>query len=962
MKANTVISFILLFALLLLSGEALSQLRHRGILPLEFAWTDSLGIDSLGIDSLRADSLLTDSLQLHFLQVDSLLQDSLQLHSLRADSLLPDSMQLDSLSLDSLLTDTIAAPEKKKDALDAPVDYEASDSIVFTQDGFAHLYGEGRVLYKQRKPIELTADVITMNIDSSTVFAHGVEDSLGVLKGTPIFKDGDTPYETNTIRYNFKSKKGLISNVITQQGEGYVTGNNAKKGANDELYMKTGIYTTCDNHEHPHYYMQMTYAKVHPKKNVVTGPAYLVVEDVPLPLAVPFFFFPFSSSYSSGFIMPTYMDDSNRGFGLTNGGYYFAINDYIDLKVRGDIFTKGSWALNMETNYIKRYKFSGLFQANYQVTKTGDKGLPDYSVAKDFKIVWSHRQDAKANPNTTFSASVNFATSSYERTNIGNLYNSQAMSQNTKTSSISYSRSFPDIGLTISATANIAQTMRDSSVAVTLPDLNISLSTLYPFKRKHRVGDERWYEKISLRYTGRFSNSITTKDNLLFKSNLIKDWTNGMKHDIPISATFTLFKYFNVTPTFSYTERWYTNKIMKDWDPNAGTSGREINTDTIYGFHRVYNYSASLGINTKIYGMYKPIFFPKKDIQIRHIITPTISISGAPDFGAPRYGYYKNYYKQNADGTRDTVTYSPYSGQLYGVPGQGKAGTVSFQISNNLEMKYRDKNDSIHKISLIDELGANISYNMAATTRPWSNLSMNLRLKLTKNYTFSMSSTFATYAYAFDKNGNVITSDRTEWSYGRFGRFQGYSSSFSYTFNNDTWKKLKARFTKTEEEYEPESTEGEETEEEERPSGSLTSKKKVEKAAVDDDGYQIFSMPWSLNLNYSFSISENTSGNINRERMRYPYKYTHNLSASGNIKLTNKWLVSFTSGYDFSAKKIVQTAFNITRDLHCFNISASISPFGVYKYYTFRINATASILQDLKWDKRSQTQSNIQWY
>ena len=314
--------------------------------------------------------------------------------------------------------------------------------------------------------------------------------------------------------------------MVSQQGEGYVTGNNAKKGAGDELYMKKGRYTTCDNHEHPHFYMQMTYAKVRPKKNVVTGPAYLVVEDVPLPLAVPFFFFPFSSSYQSGFLMPTYMDDSSRGFGLVDGGYYFAISDQMDLKLRGDIFTKGSWALRAESNYVKRYKFSGLFQMDYQVTKTGDKGLSDYLVAKDFKIVWSHRQDPKANPNSTFSASVNFSTSSYERTNINNMYNSQLMSQNTKTSSVSYSRNFFDNLLSISATANIAQTMRDSSISVTLPDLNISLSTVYPFRRKNRVGDEKWYEKINLRYTGRLTNSIQTKDNLLFKSSLTKDWEN----------------------------------------------------------------------------------------------------------------------------------------------------------------------------------------------------------------------------------------------------------------------------------------------------------------------------------------------------------------------------------------------------------------------------------------------------
>lgn len=915
MKPKIIISLLLLFVLLFISGEAMSQ-RRRGRMEPNRNQAATIGSgDSLSSDSLRADTL---------------------------------------------------PKAKKKEGLDAPVTYEANDSIVFTQNGFAHLYGQGKVVYQQgSKPIELTADVITMNMDSSTVYAHGVEDSLGTLKGVPVFKDGDTPYETNTIRYNFKSKKGIISNVVSQQGEGYVTGNNAKKGLNDELYMKSGRYTTCDHHEHPHFYMQMTYAKVRPKKNVVTGPAYLVVEDVPLPLAVPFFFFPFSSSYQSGFLMPTYMDDSSRGFGLTDGGYYFAISDRMDLKLRGDIFTKGSWALNAESNYIKRYKYSGLLQASYQVTKTGDKGLPDYSEAKDFKIVWSHRQDPKANPNQTFSASVNFATSSYERTNIGNLYNGPAMSQNTKTSSISYTRYFFDKKLTVSATSNIAQNMKDSSVNVTLPDLNISLTTLFPFKRKKAVGDEKWYEKISLRYTGRLKNSIQTKDDKLFKSNLIKDWENGMQHDIPISATFTLFKYFNITPSVNYTERWYTRKVMKDWDPNAGTNGREVNTDTIYGFHRVYNYSASLGINTKIYGMYKPLFMKKKEIQIRHVITPSVSFSASPDFGASRYGYYESYMRPNADGTQDTVIYSPYAGQAFSPPGRGRSGNISFSISNNLEMKYKDKNDSIRKVSLIDELGASISYNTAAKVRPWSNLNMNLRLKLSKNYTFSMNAVFATYAYTFDKNGNVRVGDRTEWSYGRFGRFQGYGTSFNYTLNNDTWKKLKALFTgeKQEDENAGENNNEETGAQGDEQDNGVISKRKTKKADVDDDGYQVFKMPWSISLSSGFNISEDTSKPINRKTMRYPYKFSLNsLNVNGNVKLTNKWSVNFNTGYDFEAKEIVQTAFNITRDLHCFSMSASLSPFGRWKYYNFTIRANASILQDLKWEQRSQTQSNIRWY
>ena len=916
LKANTFISFILLFVLLLLSGEAASQRRRRGVVPPERQQADSLRGDSLG---QRIASSHRRGVR-------------------------------DTLQADSLQMDTLAAPGKKKQPLDAPVTYEANDSIVFAQGGYAHLYGQGKVNYQQ---IELAADVITMNMDSSTVYAHGVEDSLGVKKGTPVFKDGETPYETNTIRYNFKSKKGIISNVVSQQGEGYVTGNNAKKGTNDELYMKSGRYTTCDHHEHPHFYMQMTYAKVRPKKNVVTGPAYLVVEDVPLPLAVPFFFFPFSSSYSSGFLMPTYMDDSSRGFGLTDGGYYFAISDKMDLKLRADIFTKGSWALNAESNYIKRYKYSGLFQASYQVTKTGDKGLPDYSVAKDFKIVWSHRQDAKANPNQTFSASVNFATSSYERTNIGNMYNSNAMSQNTKTSSVSYSRYFFDRKLTVAATTNIAQTMRDSSVNVTLPDLNITLSRLFPFKRKKAAGAERWYEKISISYTGRLTNSIRTKDDRLFKAGL-SEWENAMNHNIPISATFTLFKYLQVSPSVNYTERWYTRKINQQYN-EVDHKLEALPGDTLNGFYRVSNYSASLSLSTKLYGMYKPLFAKKKEIQIRHVFTPQVSLSGAPGFS--------KYWEEYTDYNGNTQYYSPFTGQPYGVPSREGSGTVSFSISNNLEMKYYDaKKDTLKKVSLIDELGASMSYNMAAKERPWSDLSMNLRLKLTKNYTFNMNASFATYAYTFDKSGNVVTSNRTEWSYGRFGRFQGYGSSFNYTFNNDTWKKWFGPKEEDEKGKDKNKSEDSDDEESDGTEGDGTTPKKVEKAQADPDGYQVFKMPWSLSLSYSFNIREDRTKPINRYSMRYPYTYTHNINANGNIKISNNWSLSFNSGYDFQAKEITQTSCTISRDLHCFNLSASLSPFGRWKYYNVTIRANASILQDLKYEQRSQTQSNIQWY
>lgn len=874
----------------------------------------------------------------------------------KTDSLHRDSVALDSLGMDSLTVDTT----KKKEPLDAPVIYEASDSIVFTKDGYAHLYGEGKVNYQN---IELTSAVITMNMDSSTVFAKGVADTTGVETGTPIFKDGETPYESKIMRYNFKTKKGFINNIVTQQGEGYVTSEEGKKGADDEIYMRHGKYTTCDNHEHPHFYLRLSMAKVRPKKNVVFGPAQLVVEDVPLPIAVPFGFFPFNSSYSSGFIMPTYGDEMNRGFYLRDGGYYFAISDQMDLKVLGEIFTKGSWGLSAASNYNKRYKFSGSFNASYLVTKTGEKNMPDYSVSKDFRIQWSHRQDAKANPNSSFSASVNFATSSYDRSSLSSLYNPQQYSQNTKASSVSYSRNFPEIGLNISSTFNITQNTRYSSLSMTLPDVNISLNRIYPFKRKKSVGDERWYEKISLQYTGSITNSISTKDNLLFKTPLTQ-WENGMQHKIPVSATFNLFKYINIVPSFNYTERWYLRKVKQSYDPSPASTDH-VKRDTINGFNRLYDYNLSLQMNTKLYGMYKPLFMKSKELQIRHVFTPTVSYTYTPDFGKSRYGYYDTYTYTDEDGEVRTVEYSPYEGAVYGYPGKNMSQNISFSVDNNIEMKMKSDKDTTgyKKISLIDQLGASLSYDVA--NKRWSDLSMNLRLKLTKSYTFNMNASFATYAYEFDENGNVVVGDRTEWSYGRFGRFQGYSGSFSYTLNNDTFKKLfgkKEEDEKNKDNKGKEENEDEETDEETEEQNNNSNMRKTEKASVDSDGYLAFKFPWSVSLSYSYSIREDRSKDINIKTMRYPYSLTHSLNVSGNFKIGSRWNMTYSTGYDFTSKEMSMTTLNITRDLHCFNMSCGLV-FGPFTSYNFSIRANSSMLTDaLKWDQRSNTGSAVTWY
>ncbi len=877
----------------------------------------------------------------------------------RAYTILPDTSLRDSLYKDTV--------RKSKSALEEPVSYSAKDSITFDYtNSRAHLFGGSQVNYQN---LQLTADDISLSLDSSLVHASGRPDSTGAIQGKPLFKQGEDEYEPDRISYNFKTRKAFISNVYTQEGEGFMQSREGKRDSSGVMYVQNGKYTTCDA-EHPHFYVSLTRAKMHPGKNVIFGPAYLVVEDVPLPLAIPYGFFPFSSSYKSGFIMPTYGDETTRGFYLRDGGYYFAINDKVDLKVLGEFYTKGSWGLSAQTNYKKRYRFGGNFYFSYQNTKEGEKNMPDYSVSKSFKLTWSHRQDAKANPTQSFSASVNFATSSYERNNLTSMYNPESYTQSTRTSSVSYSKSFSKVGLTLSGTFNLSQNMRDSSISVTLPTLSISQSRFNPFKRKKAAGKERWYEKIAMSYTGTLANSINTKEDKLFHSSLVKDWRNGMRHQVPISASFSVLNYINVTPSFTFTDRMYTHKVMQGWD----TERQDVQRDTVYGFYNVYNYNMSISANTKLYGMYRPMpwFGGKKIAAIRHVFTPTVSFSYAPDFSQSRFGFYDSYVKTDANGNVSTVSYSPFSGMMYGTVGQGMTGSVTMDVANNIEMKVRTDKDSTgyRKISLIDELGGSLSYNMAAKRRPWSDLNLRARIKLTKKYTYSMNAVFATYAYEKDENGRVYVGDHTEWSRGRFGRFQGTAQNISYSISNETFRKLfgkKHRTTTSDDELDEELDEEEETDptmqnvDPDRKKGK-TGANQESNGDVDEDGYLKFSLPWSINIGYGVTIRENTQGRFNDKRMRYPYKLSHTLNFSGNIRISEGWNINFSSGYDFNMHKLSMTTASLSRDLHCFQMSCSmvISP---YTSYNFTFACKAGTLADaLKWKKQSSYSSNIDWY
>lgn len=889
--------------------------------------------------------------------------------SLKDSLLLPDATNTRSgrgLRYDSTAIDTTAADSaKRKPGIDAPVDYECTDSLVYdAETRLVHLYGKAQVKYMD---MTLNAAKITMNMDSSMVRAAGERDTAGILQDKPVYSQGSDNYHSELMAFNFKTKKGYITNVETTQGDGFMQSQHSKRAADGTLYLEHAKYTTCDA-KHPHFYLALSRAKVRPGKESVFGPAYLVVADVPLPLAVPYGFFPFNKKYSSGFIMPSYGDETSRGFYLRDGGYYFAINDYMDIKALGEIYTKGSWGLSAETNYRKRYRYNGNFYISFLRTVDGEKNMPDYAVTKSLKVQWTHSKDAKASPNTTFSARVNFASENYERSNLESMYNPLAYTQSTRASSVSFSHTFPSIGLNIAGSTNLTQSLRDSSVSMTLPDLSISLNRFYPFRRKHQAGKERWYEKISMSYTGSLSNSINTKEDKLFKSNLVKDWRNGMQHRIPIDATFQVFKYINISPQFSLRDIMYTNRVMRSWDE---TTQKEV-ADTTYGFYNLYDWSLGVSANTTLYGFYKPWrkLFGDKIIAVRHVFKPSVSFSYAPDFTSSRYGYQRTYVKTDANGEVSTVTYSPYSGGIYSYPSGTKQGMITMSVSNNVEMKVKSDRDTTgeRKISIIDELYGALSYNMAAETRPWSNLNTRIRLKLTKNYTFSMAAVFATYAYAFDKNGRVVTSDRTEWSYGRFGRFQGMSQNLSYTFNNETLSKLFSRRSDRSTASNDETDTDTDTDAEDANidpdlrNAKKGGKQKKQKAKVDEDGYLRFSLPWSFTVSYGISMAEDRSKQINVRRMRYPYSFTQTMNFSGYLRIAEGWNISFTSGYDFNYHELSMTTASVSRDLHCFEMSCSVV-LRPYSSFNFTFRARANELADaLKWDKRSSYSSNIEWY
>ncbi len=855
--------------------------------------------------------------------------------------------------------------------LNSPVSYSSNDSLVMLGDGTAFLHGSSVVKYEK---MELNAEFIRVKSDSSTIYAVGVYDTLhDEWKGKPVFKEGKDSYESGEITYNIKTQKGFIRNVVTEQGEGYVIADKTKKVEGDEMMMQGGKYTTCDDHDHPHFYLRMTKAKVKPGEYIATGPAYLVVGEVPLPIAVPFGFFPFTKQYSSGLIMPQFGDEYQRGLFAKGLGYYWAINDYMDLEITGDIYTKGTWAVYAKSRYVKRYKFNGSINLEYRSDVTGEKGLPEYSKSNNFHIAWTHSQDSKANPYCNFSASVNFSTSGYNQTSINNYYKPEVNSQNTKSSTINYTQRFPDSPWSITLNASITQRTKDSTLSVTAPSLSVNMSRIYPFKRKKPVGKERWYEKISMSYSAAFTNTINCKESYFFHSNFVKDWQNKMTHSIPIQANFTLFKYLTVTPSLKMTDRMYFQRVDQTWDEQEN----RVMRDTTQGFYNVFDFDVSVSLSTKLYGFFTPYrkWFGDKVDRFRHVLTPSVTFTYNPDFSKPFWGYYGTYeepifqtmYDRQGNSYKAPVL-DPDGQQLYykrtysrfpqGNAKQNAAASINFSLGNNLEVKVRDDKDTTGQkpykvISLIDNFSITGGYNFIADSMNWNRFGLNLRIKLPKvNYTINLSTTLNPYMYELDAAGRPVMTNKQYWHNKRFPHWSGTSTSLSYTFNNQTFKKLAELANKNKKKDQP-PAEGED-----KPADE--SAKPVEK--VKNPKFSPTDIQWSLSVSYTLRYGDGPE--FDYKKMYPKMVFTQNLSLNGTLNFGKGWKCSATTSYDFKAKQFTYTNFSVTRDLHCWTMSASFVPFGRYKAYTFHIGVNASMLADLKYDKSSAESNNkrVDWW
>lgn len=828
---------------------------------------------------------------------------------------------------DSLPTDSLSADSTEKVVLEAPIDYVATDSIIVAFDGQkVYLYGDAKINYMD---IELTAYHMILDLETKEIYAEGRVDSTGTLVGKPIFQEGSDKFESRTLRYNFQTQKGIITDVVTQQGEGFVHSALTKKISRDEFVLKQGKYTTCDA-DHPHFFVHLSKAKVISNKKIITGPAYMVLEDFPIYFPVlPFGYFPNSPKYSSGILVPSYGEEGNRGFFLREGGYYWAANEYFDVSARGDLYSRGSWATKLHTNYRMRYRFSGGFDFRYAVNVYGEKGLDTYTRSPQFQVTWSHSQDAKANPNRSFSANVNFSTSGYDKQNS---LSAESYLRTQKSSSISYTKRWENSPFSMSANLRHSQNSTDSSLTLSLPELTFNMSKIYPLKFKNRKGSAKWYEQFGFSYSANMRNTITAKEKDILKKNFLTDWQNGIQHNLPISLpSFNLFKHINMSPSFSYSEKWYFSHVEKSYQPDQtfyDRNGRptHVKTDTITGLKRNYQYSYSLSASTNIYGNFMPRN-PKSRIKgIRHKLSPSVSFSYNPDFGNPKFGFWK---QVQTDSTGRMDYYTIFDGGIYGYAGRGAAGNISFSLNNNLEMKVQDMKDTtgtnpFKKVKLIDNLSLATSYNLIADSMNLQPISIRGRTTV-QGVGINFGTTID--PYMTDKNG--IRINRYAWNYNKglakLGRLTNANLSFGLQFNSKKGEK-----------------------ESEKARDAIENQQEL---PGDFSNYMDFNIPWDFGFDYTFNYSRFNPNEKGR--------FTQTINLRGSLNMTKNWRLNMNTNYDIMARAFSFTNFSVHRDLHCWEMSLNFVPFGRMKSYSFTLNARSSMLRDLKVSKQRSFYDNF---
>lgn len=832
----------------------------------------------------------------------------------------PDSNATDSL-------DEAAVEEDSK--LDAKVDYLASDSMLFDIAARKlYLYGKAEVHYES---ISLYSDYIELDLENNLLTAFGIPDSTGKVQERTRFKDGEQEFASDTMRYNFTTQKGKISDVVVQEGEGYIHGEQVKKMGNNVVYIRNGKYTTCNAAE-PHFHIEASKLKVIQNDKIITGPAYLKVADIPTPLAVPFGLFPNQSGQSSGLILPAYGESPELGFYLTDGGYYFGISDYFDLALMGSIYSRGSWGVQTISNYKKRYKFGGKIDLSYsKFLRGGFQESPDFNKTNNFFVRWNHSQDSKARPNSRFSASVNAGSSNNFRNNFTST--TTDFLTNTFKSNINYNTSFFNRKLNLTLNGSHTQNTRDSTISITAPELTLASKRFFLGDLLGKPGGRKWYSKLGVSYTGNARNTVTNKEADLFTPSTMERLRNGVRHSVPVSTSVKMLKYFTLNPSASYTEKWHFQREERSWDEADSVVVR----DTAQGFWATREYGINASLSTKLYGFYTPkIGFIKEVIPvIRHVITPSVSFSLKPDFSQQQFGYYDSLQTDTA-GTK--ILYSPYSYGIYGAPSSGESGLVSFNLINNVEMKVRNRKDTTgtgtKKIKLFESLNFSSTYNIFRDSLNWSNVGMNARTTIFKN--INLRATGSMNPYTLAANGTTI--NESEWSKNRrLGRFTNGSATVSF--------RLKSKNNKNKgNDAQADARRNQDADRNAVLDNPAISPEERERIANSPEAYVDFNIPWSMSVNYNINYSQTA--------FRDSRTVTNTIGLSGDVNVTSKWKVDFRTGYDFVENEITLTNIGIYRDLHCWEMNFDVVPFGSRRSYMFNIRVKSSILQDLKLSRR----------